>query len=945
MNYVEKVLDGVHSALNLNAATLSGAIDTVVVPQEDGTLQSTPFHVRFGKLQLLNSSEKYISIHVNDQLVDLKMKLGVAGEAFFVEETDDSVPPSLVTSPIGSPPSTPGPMRKASIPETPQEMQRTLTSKLEELLQQSKTQGAAASVTASATSDTAAASVTMTASAVKPSSSSPSGTVTPAITTPSSPSSPASPTSIASPPSEISPKLSPKEVESANGSPSSDPIPIRVNRPRVRTESFVIKDDVSDSELPFAFDESPPANDHFPKIEETNSGEVPEMSWGWGSLPRVKSKYPRTSVLNMNTAEVKAKKVTPSQTQEAVEVTSSQFTKEEDKGEVSSSWTGKVGSLFRIFKGSNSDPKYIVRSTSELTGPTTEYLTDVEKELPPLKEADEIALEAKSDSEANLEAIVNRQERRRGEKETEEMSENEKEEKEMEEEEKQNGEKEEKGKPKDEKKTKGNEEKDEKEGKEENEESEKETEDEDSLTASQEDGWFASDPILKSGADKSTKEGEDKPNDFPPLYNDEEENFPPEEPREGKVLEDEVLSELPHPLRHLNLKMSKCGNMIGMDSLESMSREEVDRIFEEHVISFDDFDAKPEVLFDPNLVLKLNDKIYPYAIAAPILMSLLAFGEPLRLETVDKLEEKVRQQVKSQQRGWGAWLWRTKPTTPKDPKSPDDGTNDKAIVPVKKLNVRKSLRPTSEQLKSLNLKPGANSIRFTVSSTLQGTREVRASVYLWHKDIKIVISDIDGTITRSDVFGQILPIIGRDWSHSGVAQLYGNIARNNYQLLYLTARPIGQANITRGYISGLKQGDLQLPPGPVFMSPSRLLTSFNREIILRRPEEFKIACLKDIKALFPKECQPFYAGFGNRPSDALSYRAVGVPLGKIFTINYAGEINTVNYTYKKTFSNLNELVNAMFPGKNTTDEEWNHWNFWKTPYPDLNNTEEDTSLV
>jgi phosphatidate phosphatase LPIN len=60
MDYVEKVLDGVHGVLNLNAATLSGAIDIVVVPRED-QFHSTPFHVRFGKMQLLNSYEKMVT--------------------------------------------------------------------------------------------------------------------------------------------------------------------------------------------------------------------------------------------------------------------------------------------------------------------------------------------------------------------------------------------------------------------------------------------------------------------------------------------------------------------------------------------------------------------------------------------------------------------------------------------------------------------------------------------------------------------------------------------------------------------------------------------------------------------------------------------------------------------------------------------------------------------
>ncbi len=57
---------------------------------------------------------------------------------------------------------------------------------------------------------------------------------------------------------------------------------------------------------------------------------------------------------------------------------------------------------------------------------------------------------------------------------------------------------------------------------------------------------------------------------------------------------------------------------------------------------------------------------------------------------------------------------------------------------------------------------------------------------------------------------------------------------------------------------------LCLPEGPVMLSPNRLLTSINREVIRRNPEEFKIACLKDIRALFPPSQSNFYAGFGNR---------------------------------------------------------------------------------
>lgn len=48
---------------------------------------------------------------------------------------------------------------------------------------------------------------------------------------------------------------------------------------------------------------------------------------------------------------------------------------------------------------------------------------------------------------------------------------------------------------------------------------------------------------------------------------------------------------------------------------------------------------------------------------------------------------------------------------------------------------------------------------------------------------------------------------------------------------------------------------------------------------MRRPHEFKIACLQDIRALFPADWNPFYAGFGNRDTDEVAYRC-GLALRK-----------------------------------------------------------------
>ncbi len=68
---------------------MSGAIDVIVIEQPDGELTCTPFHVRFGKLKLLRPSDKVVEMQVNGTtVVDIPMKVGEAGEAFFVVETD-----------------------------------------------------------------------------------------------------------------------------------------------------------------------------------------------------------------------------------------------------------------------------------------------------------------------------------------------------------------------------------------------------------------------------------------------------------------------------------------------------------------------------------------------------------------------------------------------------------------------------------------------------------------------------------------------------------------------------------------------------------------------------------------------------------------------------------------------------------------------------------------
>ncbi|OAQ27515.1 LNS2-domain-containing protein [Linnemannia elongata AG-77] len=246
----------------------------------------------------------------------------------------------------------------------------------------------------------------------------------------------------------------------------------------------------------------------------------------------------------------------------------------------------------------------------------------------------------------------------------------------------------------------------------------------------------------------------------------------------------------------------------------------------------------------------------------------------------------------------------------------------------------KTLRLTSEQLKTLGLKKGANTVSFSVTSSYQGTATCVAKIFLWDHDSQVVISDIDGTITKSDALGHIFAMAGRDWTHLGVAKLFTDIRSNGYHILYLTSRAIGQADYTRKYLQKVEQNSYQLPDGPVIMSPDRLFSAFHREVIIRKPEVFKMACLRDVKKLFGDR-NPFYAGFGNRITDALSYRSVNVPPSRIFTIDSYGEVKLeLLSAFKSSYLALNDLVNEIFPGQKVAPE-FNDWNFWKSDLPKI----------
>ncbi|XP_059646975.1 phosphatidate phosphatase PAH1-like [Cornus florida] len=414
----------------------------------------------------------------------------------------------------------------------------------------------------------------------------------------------------------------------------------------------------------------------------------------------------------------------------------------------------------------------------------------------------------------------------------------------------------------------------------------------------------------------------------------------------------------------IRFEISLCGNLLRAGMGLSGAAE----AFDAHKISEDEFKlSAASIVKNENLVIRLEERYLPWNKAAPFVLGIAAYGLHLPVEPKDTISVEQDETSKSKDddsglpstpsgRRWRLWpipfrrvktLEHTSSNSSSEEVFVDSesGSQNQPVVPSPtshggsesphKQLLRTNV-PTTEQIASLNLKEGQNMVTFTFSTRVLGMQQVDAHIYLWKWNARIVISDVDGTITKSDVLGQFMPLVGKDWTQSGVARLFSAIKENGYQLLFLSARAIVQAYLTRTFLLNLKQDGKALPSGPIVISPDGLFPSLFREVIRRAPHEFKIACLEDIRALFPSDYNPFYAGFGNRDTDELSYRKIGIPKGKIFIINPKGEVAISHRIDLKSYTSLHTLVNDMFPPTSLVEQEdYNSWNYWKMPLPDV----------
>ncbi|KAM6928219.1 phosphatidate phosphatase LPIN2 [Xenentodon cancila] len=421
----------------------------------------------------------------------------------------------------------------------------------------------------------------------------------------------------------------------------------------------------------------------------------------------------------------------------------------------------------------------------------------------------------------------------------------------------------------------------------------------------------------------------------------------------------------------MDVSMSLCGRE---GNTSQITKEQ----FTKHLVTYQDFVNNPGIIEDPSLVICINANYYNWAVAAPMILSMSAFQKNLPKSTVDRLvkdkmpkksgrwwlswrrrdmDNNQQKQSKEEQEEPTASVSTTVKATLDDIDSDEAaGLGRKATIPpapsTETLSVtqsicqmyRKSLRLTSKQIENLNLREGANKAVFSVTTQYQGTCRCEATIYLWKWDDRVIISDIDGTITKSDALGHILPQFGKDWTHKGIARLYHKIHQNGYKFLYCSARAIGMAAITKDYLQWVNDKGTVLPKGPVLLAPSSLFSALHREVIEKKPEVFKVACLSDIRDLFNLNRQPFYAAFGNRTNDAYAYKQVGVSETRIFTVNPKGElIQEMTKGNKSSYSHLSELVEHFFPVLSVRSStscgldcpDYSSVSYWKEPLPRL----------
>ena len=218
---------------------------------------------------------------------------------------------------------------------------------------------------------------------------------------------------------------------------------------------------------------------------------------------------------------------------------------------------------------------------------------------------------------------------------------------------------------------------------------------------------------------------------------------------------------------------------------------------------------------------------------------------------------------------------------------------------------------TSDELAEMNLNDGLNEAIFVIEEL---NIRLTFSIFLLNQGNRIVFTDVDGTITTADIKGYIAGELGFDTHHEGVVELFEQIDKNGYTMIYLSARPMGSFNEdTREYLfEQLRPNDkgFSLPISPLFLSNVLLFEGISEA---SDPSETKIATIRSIVEMFDLKEHVVSAGYGNQESDAEAYLKSGIEARKIFMVNKQSKMVNYGTGEPTSYKNQVENVDTMYP--------------------------------
>lgn len=190
---------------------------------------------------------------------------------------------------------------------------------------------------------------------------------------------------------------------------------------------------------------------------------------------------------------------------------------------------------------------------------------------------------------------------------------------------------------------------------------------------------------------------------------------------------------------------------------------------------------------DSNLVVRIDNSLYTWQLGAVILICKFAFGKEPTAEFVDEL---IKTKYKK------SWF----PFSRDNVTKLDIEEKIPRVPPLARPEEQEIIKyrkaPDSEMLEKMNLKMGENRARVVLELGPGQSEETEFKVFLWDENEQVIVSDIDGTITKSDVMGQLKT----NYIHKGVCLLFNELYKRNYKILYMTARAIGQYTQTRRFL-------------------------------------------------------------------------------------------------------------------------------------------------